>query len=253
MCRLWPLDCMRSGFESATLCWWGTQLPFCIRLAQQAEAKELFLPIGITLQPSQTSRPRGKLGAEAERYSYAARQCLIFLGSALLSPPLQWRRPSFQCPKFDLERMLSSIERYRVTLLPAVPPMLIALAQSNVAHKYDLSSLTLILTGGASLAKEIIFNFTAQFPHIQVVQGYGFTEACTVSYTDSEEGNRQYGSTGLLCSVVEAKVVNSVSGKPQRPNHKRRAPSIMKGVPKIAADSCYTIRILQTQILESKK
>eukprot|EP01018_Ginkgo_biloba_P039672 Gb_04708 [translate_table: standard] len=135
-------------------------------------------------------------------------------------------------PKFDLERMLSSIERYRVTLLPAVPPILIALAQSNVAHKYDLSSLTLILTGGASLAREIIFNFTARFPHIQVVQGYGSTEACTVTYTNSEEENRHYGSTGLLCSVVEAKVVDSVSGKPQPPNHKGelwlRGPSIMK-------------------------
>eukprot|EP01018_Ginkgo_biloba_P039669 Gb_04706 [translate_table: standard] len=73
-------------------------------------------------------------------------------------------------PKFDLETMLSSIERYRVTVLPVVPPMLIALAKSTVAHKYDLSFLTQVLTGGASLGKEVIHDFTVRFPHIQVTQ-----------------------------------------------------------------------------------
>lgn len=137
-------------------------------------------------------------------------------------------------PKFDMEEMLHSVERYRVTLLPTVPSVLAALAKSAVANKYDLGSLQQIHLGGAPLGKDVILSFTAKFPHIQIRQGYGLTETIgAIAYTNSDEENRRNGTVGLLSAVVEAKLVDPVSAKPLPPNQRGelwlRGPTIMKG------------------------
>lgn len=72
--------------------------------------------------------------------------------------------------KFDMDELLHSIERYRVTLLPTVPSVLAVLAKSTVTDKYDLSSLQQISLGGAPLRKDVIRSFTAKFPRILVGQ-----------------------------------------------------------------------------------
>ena len=71
-------------------------------------------------------------------------------------------------PKFDLAEMLSAIQQYRVRSMPASPPILIALNNSPIVAKYDLSSLCSITFGGAPLAKDVIDKFTARFPTVQV-------------------------------------------------------------------------------------
>jgi 4-coumarate--CoA ligase len=73
-------------------------------------------------------------------------------------------------PKFDLAEMLSAIQQYRVKSLPAAPPILVALSKSPIVAKYDLTSLHTIGCGGAPLGKDVIDNFTARFPTVQVKQ-----------------------------------------------------------------------------------
>ncbi|KAK3031967.1 hypothetical protein RJ639_036902 [Escallonia herrerae] len=51
--------------------------------------------------------------------------------------------------KFDLEVILRSVEKYRVTNLWIVPPIVLALAKQSVVKKYDLSSLRQIGSGEA--------------------------------------------------------------------------------------------------------
>eukprot|EP01018_Ginkgo_biloba_P010314 Gb_18692 [translate_table: standard] len=63
--------------------------------------------------------------------------------------------------KFDFEEMLSIIQKYRVTQLPASPPIVIALAKSGSTNNYDLSSLRQIHSGGAPLGKEVIEEIAA--------------------------------------------------------------------------------------------
>ena len=60
--------------------------------------------------------------------------------------------------KFEMDEMLSSISKYRATCLPLVPPILVALVNGadQIKGKYDLSSLQSVLSGGASLSKEVI-------------------------------------------------------------------------------------------------
>lgn len=149
--------------------------------------------------------------------------CILSAGATIVVPP-----------KFDMEEVLHSVERYRVTLLPTVPSVLAALAKSVVANKYDLGSLQEIHLGGAPLGKDVILSFTAKFPHIQIRQGYGLTETIgAIAYTNSDEENGRNGTVGLLSAVVEAKLVDPVSAKPLPPNQRGelwlRGPTIMKG------------------------
>ena len=58
--------------------------------------------------------------------------------------------------KFEVEKALSVVEKYRVTHLFVVPPVMIALAKLSVVLKYDVSSLKQILSGAASLGKSVM-------------------------------------------------------------------------------------------------
>lgn len=136
--------------------------------------------------------------------------------------------------KFDLAEMLLNIQRYKVNSLPVSPPILVALSKSPFVSKYDLSSLQSIESGGAPLSRDTIDNFTALFPNVQVYQGYGLTESSgPVSFVKTKEENTRYGTTGLLAANIEAKVLDTVTGKALPPNHKGelflRGPTIMKG------------------------
>jgi acyl-coenzyme A synthetase/AMP-(fatty) acid ligase len=55
-------------------------------------------------------------------------------------------------------------------LLPAAPPVLMAMIKSEEARRRDLSSLIVIGIGGAPLGREVAERFTAIFPNIELVQ-----------------------------------------------------------------------------------
>ncbi|TVU43240.1 hypothetical protein EJB05_09688, partial [Eragrostis curvula] len=112
---------------------------------------------------------------------------------------------------------------------------------SDEARRRDLSSLLFISTGGAPLHREVAERFAAIFPHVQIVQGYGLTEASgAVAWTAGPEECKAYGSVGKLASHVEAKVVHPATGEALRPGQRgelwMRGPSIMKGK---TGDLCY--------------
>eukprot|EP00250_Pteridium_aquilinum_P028583 c37406_g1_i1 orf=81-1712(+) len=153
--------------------------------------------------------------------------------------------PIILLPKFDMLQMLSAIQEYKVTHLPSVPPVLLALAKSSLVGDYDLSSLREISVGAAPVSRELITAFKARFANVTVLQGYGLTESTAVgANTLTAEESQQFGSTGLLAPNIEAKIVNVDSGKPMPPNYPGeiwlRGPVIMKGYfarPEITATS----------------
>ncbi|XP_044511468.1 probable CoA ligase CCL5 isoform X2 [Mangifera indica] len=118
--------------------------------------------------------------------------------------------------KFDMHEMLSAISKYRVTTLPLVPPILVAMinAADQLKSKYDLSSLQSCLCGGAPLSKEVVEGFVQKYPTVKILQGYGLTESTGIgSSTDTLEESRRYGTAGMLSSSMEAKIVNPDSGE----------------------------------------
>jgi acyl-CoA synthetase (AMP-forming)/AMP-acid ligase II len=77
--------------------------------------------------------------------------------------------PTVILPKFEMKAMLSAIEKYKVTHLPLVPPVMRALARSSLVNMYDLSSLHHVSVGAAPVSKELIAEFRLRFPNVHVM------------------------------------------------------------------------------------
>ncbi|KAJ7520449.1 hypothetical protein O6H91_19G006200 [Diphasiastrum complanatum] len=136
-------------------------------------------------------------------------------------------------PQFDFEQMLVAIERYRVTILPIVPPIVNLLIKSSLASKYDLTSLKLVASGGAPLNKEVSDAFAERYPHVIFRQAYALTETCCIGTMPNMEDTQHQGSVGLLWATLKAKVVDVETGRCLPPNAKGElwlhGPSITKG------------------------
>ncbi|XP_026414533.1 4-coumarate--CoA ligase-like 7 [Papaver somniferum] len=121
--------------------------------------------------------------------------------------------------KFDLETVLRSVEKYRVTHLFVVPPIMLALAkQVGILKKYDLTSIKVLASGAAPLGKDIMEQCARNLPQASVIQGYGMTESCgIISIENPYDGVRYSGSTGPLVPGVESRIVSLDTMKPLPP------------------------------------
>ncbi|CAL0334020.1 unnamed protein product [Lupinus luteus] len=120
--------------------------------------------------------------------------------------------------RFEFEVFLKTIEKYKVTNLWVVPPIVLAMAKQSVVKNYDLSSLKRIGSGAAPLGKELMEEVAKRFPHATIAQGYGMTETTgIVSVENPRVGIRHSGSTGMLVSGVEAQIVGVDTQKPLPP------------------------------------
>jgi fatty-acyl-CoA synthase len=78
-------------------------------------------------------------------------------------------------PGFEPDRVLNAIEHHRVTLSNFIPTMLNILVNYPSMGDYDYSSLRLILSGGAPIAKEVVRKVIEKFG-CDYIQTYGLTE-----------------------------------------------------------------------------
>nr|GEW72552.1 4-coumarate--CoA ligase-like 7 [Tanacetum cinerariifolium] len=137
--------------------------------------------------------------------------------------------------KYDFEGMLANIEKYKVTDVKCVPPVVLALVKrDDVVNKYDLSSLRYIGSGAAPLGKELMGECVKKFPHVMLLQGYGLTETTGIVSVESPVmGPRFSGSGGRLVPGVEAQIASVDTNKPLPPNQMGeiwvRGDNIMQG------------------------
>ncbi|KAM0982256.1 hypothetical protein ACFX2A_015499 [Malus domestica] len=136
--------------------------------------------------------------------------------------------------RFQFEAMLRAVERHKVSYMPVSPPLIVALAKSELAQKYDLSSLRRLGCGGAPLSKEVVDRFCERFTSVEIGQGYALTETGGggTRMIDSEECSRR-ASVGRLAENMEAKIVDPETGEALPPGKRGelwlRGTTIMKG------------------------
>ncbi|KAK9099906.1 hypothetical protein Scep_023336 [Stephania cephalantha] len=139
--------------------------------------------------------------------------------------------------KFDIGAFLELIQRWKVSVLPLVPPIVLALAKSEVVDDYDLSSVRVVMSGAAPLGKELEDTVRAKFPNAKLGQGYGMTEAGPVLSMclafAKEPFDIKSGSCGTVVRNAEMKIVDPET-ELSLPRNKRgeiciRGSQIMKG------------------------
>ena len=103
------------------------------------------------------------------------------LGLLFYSTVAPYRRlPCYLMKKYSLQALLGNIERFKITDLMLVPPMVVSIAKSADARSgaYDLSSVRRVSAGAAPLSRQMCAVFESIWPagQINVKQGWGMTE-----------------------------------------------------------------------------
>ncbi|KAI2625951.1 acetyl-CoA synthetase-like protein [Hypoxylon sp. NC1633] len=112
-------------------------------------------------------------------------------------------------PSFNFEKMLQHIEKYRIDLLTAVPPIIVLIAKSPLSRKYDLSSLDTLGSGAAPLGAEVTDEVTRVWPPgaMKVRQGWGMTEVTCTTTVWHPQVEGQSASVGELMANCNARLM----------------------------------------------
>ncbi|KAA8540582.1 hypothetical protein F0562_024499 [Nyssa sinensis] len=118
--------------------------------------------------------------------------------------------------KFEIVTVLELIQKYKVTIAPVVPPIVLAIAKSPAVDNYDLSSVRTVMSGAAPLGKELEDTVRAKFPNAKLGQGYGMTEAGPVLAMclafAKEPFEIKSGACGTVVRNAEMKIVDPDTG-----------------------------------------
>jgi long-chain acyl-CoA synthetase len=125
-----------------------------------------------------------------------------FSGTVCLNTTLAAGATSILLENFSPGRTLETMERHRATIFPCVPAIFNALLAHTPEREYDLSSLRMIVSGGAPLPAPTLTALEARFG-VPVLEGDGPTECSPVTSANPEHGVRKVGSVGLPMPGVE--------------------------------------------------
>ena len=95
-------------------------------------------------------------------------------------------------PRFTPEAVLTAIQRDRATIFEGVPTMFADVLSYPDLDDYDLSSLRIAISGGASIPSPLLDAFEQRFGLV-ILEGYGLTEtASTTTFNISTDERRVY-------------------------------------------------------------
>lgn len=135
--------------------------------------------------------------------------------------------------RFKADAVLRLIEKWRATLVPAVPAMLVAFNKAMRKRKYDLTSVRAVISGGAALNADLAAEFSRASGAV-VVEGYGLSEASPVTHVGPLDGNARPGTIGIPLPDTDAMIVDATTGVGPLPHGEVgelviRGPQVMAG------------------------
>jgi acyl-CoA synthetase (AMP-forming)/AMP-acid ligase II len=136
-------------------------------------------------------------------------------------------------PRFDLQEFLGLVQKYRATVLPLVPPIVLGMVKHPAVAQFDLSSVRLVFSGAAPLGEDIQRELAKKLG-CPVVQGYGMTEASPVTHlSPTRNAPIKPGSAGRVVPNTEVKIIEVGTSREAAQGQEGelliRGPQIMKG------------------------
>jgi len=120
----------------------------------------------------------------------------------------------FTWPIFLLKR----IEKEKVTIVPAVPTMVMLLHEQNKKRSFDLSSVRSVTNTGAALTRSNIQMVKNLFPTSRIFSMYGLTECKRCTYLPPEDIDNKPDSVGVAIPNTELWLVDEQNNKITTPN-----------------------------------
>ncbi len=116
-------------------------------------------------------------------------------------------------PTTRVEAILTTIRRYRPTMLPGIPALYLAIANYPRVRSYGVAGIRICISGSAPLPVEVQEAFE-KLTRGRLVEGYGLTEASPSTHCNPLQGERRVGSIGIPLPNTEARVVHPETGQP---------------------------------------
>ncbi|MFQ5717040.1 MAG: class I adenylate-forming enzyme family protein [Nitrospinales bacterium] len=133
--------------------------------------------------------------------------------------------------QFAPKAILHAIAQHKATVLPLVPTIYAFLVDLYGRGGYDVSSLRICISGGASLPETLLRRVESALG-VTVIEGYGLTETSPVISVNTIAEGSVPGSVGPPLPNVQLKIVDE-SGGPVKPGDAGeiwvRGPTVMKG------------------------
>jgi non-ribosomal peptide synthetase component E (peptide arylation enzyme) len=118
--------------------------------------------------------------------------------------------------RFSAKAALDLIERERVTYIATAPASIVAILNEPDLANRDVSSLRVVITGGASAAIETIRSYQARMPG-HLLELYGMLETGFHTYTRfSDDPAKVNGTIGRVVSSMELKILDEAGGEVNR-------------------------------------
>ncbi len=153
-------------------------------------------------------------GEEKENITDQRSLCILplyhVLGQAFFSAVTVYLGiPVYIMASFDFEKMLQHTQRFRISMLMCVPPILVALVKHPAAKKYNLSSMTKLFCGGAPAGSELLNEVEQLWPSgmALVRQGWGMTELTCCALFWHPKDTRKSGGVGEVAPNCSARLM----------------------------------------------
>jgi long-chain acyl-CoA synthetase len=107
----------------------------------------------------------------------------------------------------DLHMVVEEMAKEKPTFVPGVPRLFNAISESPLAQKFDLSSVTACISGGAALPAAVAERFAKITNGAKLVEGYGLTESSPFTHVNPLDAPR-VGSIGVPAPDTDCKIVD---------------------------------------------
>lgn len=149
-------------------------------------------------------------------------------GSSIICVP----DPRAGNPPFS--EVLKAVQKYKPTVMPAVPTIFVAFTNHPLLDKFDLTSLMGCFSGGAPLPPEVCKQFEEKTGAI-IFEGYGLSETTPVATANpTNKAQRKIGSIGFPVPGTDIKILDIETGSTELPQGEDGeiaicGPQVMKG------------------------